>query len=100
MLVTQITSNTAAAAIIVPITISTFDRLGINSVPFVYVVGAAVNFGILLPSSSAGPAIAAGYGANLKTTFRQGAWLTVLLWMLVAVIGYLLTRFWPLFGVA
>jgi solute carrier family 13 (sodium-dependent dicarboxylate transporter), member 2/3/5 len=100
MLLTQITSNTAAAAIIVPITISTFDRLGINPVPFVYVVGAAVNFGVMLPSSSAGPAIAAGYGANLKTMFRQGAWLTVLLWMLLVVIGYLLTRFWPAFGVA
>ncbi|TMG79845.1 MAG: TRAP transporter large permease subunit [Betaproteobacteria bacterium] len=67
MFLTQITSNTAAAAIVVPITISTFDRLGVNPVPFVYLVGAAVNFGVMLPSSSAGPAIAAGYGVNLKT---------------------------------
>jgi sodium-dependent dicarboxylate transporter 2/3/5 len=93
------TSNTAAAAILVPITISTFDRLGLNPVPFVYIVGAAVNFGVMLPSSSAGPAIAAGYGVNLKTMFAQGARLAVLLWVLLVAVGYLLTRFWPAFGV-
>jgi sodium-dependent dicarboxylate transporter 2/3/5 len=100
MLLTQITSNTAAAAIVVPITISTFDRLGLSPVPFVYIVGAAVNFGLMLPSSSAGPAIAAGYGVNLKTMFWQGAWLTVLLWVLLVSVGYLLMRFWPAFGMA
>ena len=100
MFLTQITSNTAAAAIVVPITISTFDRLGVNPVPFVYLVGAAVNFGVMLPSSSAGPAIAAGYGVNLKTMFTQGAWLAVLLWILLVGAGYVLVRFWPAFGVA
>jgi di/tricarboxylate transporter len=84
----------------VPITISTFDRLGLSPVPFVYIVGAAVNFGLMLPSSSAGPAIAAGYGVNLKTMFWQGAWLTVLLWVLLVSAGYLLMRFWPAFGMA
>jgi solute carrier family 13 (sodium-dependent dicarboxylate transporter), member 2/3/5 len=100
MFLTQITSNTAAAAIVVPITISTFDRLGVNPVPFVYLVGAAVNFGVMLPSSSAGPAIAAGYGVNLKTMFTQGAWLAVLLWVLLVGAGYVLVRFWPAFGMA
>jgi hypothetical protein len=32
--------------------------------------------------------------------FRQGAWLTVLLWILLVAAGYLLTRFWPAFGTA
>ena len=100
MVITQITSNTAAAAILVPIVISTFTRLGLNPVPYVYIVGVAVNFGIMLPSSSAGPAIAAGYGVDLATMFWQGARLALLLFALLVGAGYLLARFWPAFGVA
>ena len=44
-------------AIMVPITISTFQGLGLNPVPFVYLVTTAANS---LPAASAGPAIAAG----------------------------------------
>ena len=98
--VTQITSNTAAVAIVVPITISTFQGLGLNPVPFVYIVTSAANCGLMLPSSSAGPAIAAGYGVNLRTMFRVGAALTVVIWVLLVVAGYLAARFWPGFGVA
>jgi len=100
VVLTQITSNTAAAAIVIPITISTCQGLEINPMPYVYIAGAAVNFGIMLPSSSAGPAIAAGYGADVRTMFWQGAKLTALLWTLLVVAGYLLTRFWPVFGSA
>ena len=100
MLLTQITSNTAAAAIVVPITISTFTGLGLNPVPFVYLVGAAANYGIMLPSSSAGPAIAAGYGVDLKTMMWSGLWLTMLTWILLVATGYLVAQYWPGFGVA
>jgi solute carrier family 13 (sodium-dependent dicarboxylate transporter), member 2/3/5 len=55
IVITQITSNTATIAIVVPITISAFERLGINPIPFVYIVAAAGNYGLMLPSSSAGP---------------------------------------------
>ena len=100
IVVTQITSNTAAAAIVIPITISTCQGLAVNPMPYVYVAGAAVNFGLMLPSSSAGPAIAAGYGVDLKTMFWQGAKLTALLWALLVAAGYLMARFWPAFGSA
>lgn len=100
VVLTQITSNTAAVAIVVPITISTFQSLGQNPLPMVYIVAAAGNYGLMLPSSSGGPAIAAGYGVNLKTMFGRGLWLTVLLLLAVAVSGYFLTRLWPGFGVA
>jgi sodium-dependent dicarboxylate transporter 2/3/5 len=100
IVITQITSNTAAAAILVPIVVSTFARLGLNPVPFVYIVGVAVNIGLMLPSSSAGPAIAAGYGVDLRTMFWQGARLAALLFVLLVGAGYLLARFWPAFGVA
>ncbi len=100
IVLTQITSNTAAAAIVIPITISTCQGLALNPIPYVYIAGVAVNFGLMLPSSSAGPAIAAGYGVDLKTMFWQGAKLTALLWVLLVAAGYLLARFWPAFGSA
>jgi len=100
MLLTQITSNTAAIAIVVPITISTFQGLGINPIPFVYIVAVTGNYGLILPSSSGGCAVAAGYGANLKTMAVWGLGLTAAVWVVLAGAGYLLAEFWPAFGVA
>jgi sodium-dependent dicarboxylate transporter 2/3/5 len=100
MLITQVTSNTAAVAIMVPVTISTFQSMGLNPVPFVYIVAVAANCGLMLPSSAGGPAVAAGYGVNLKMMFSQGLRLTVLLWATIAIVGYVLSRYWAGFGVA
>jgi sodium-dependent dicarboxylate transporter 2/3/5 len=100
VVVTQITSNTAAVGIMVPITISTFQSLGMNPIPFVYIVAAAGNCGVVLPSSAGGPAVAAGYGVNLKMMFSRGLWLALLLWVAIALVGYALAMYWPGFGVA
>jgi len=100
MILTQITSNTAAVAIVVPITISTFQSLGLNPIPFVYIVAVAGNCGFMLPSSAGGPAVAAGYGVNLKTMFVRGLWLTIVLWVVIVAGGYLLATYWPSFGTA
>lgn len=100
IVITQITSNTATVAIVVPIAIGTFQRLGLNPVPYVYIVAAAANFGLMLPSSSAGPAIAAGYDVDLKAMFWWGLWLAALTWALLLGAGYLLTTLWPGFGAA
>jgi sodium-dependent dicarboxylate transporter 2/3/5 len=100
MVVTQITSNTAAVAIIVPITIATFQSLGTNPIPFVYITSAAANCGLMLPSSAGGPAVAAGYGVHLGTMFTRGLWLAALLWVTILVIGYLCTFYWPAFSMA
>jgi solute carrier family 13 (sodium-dependent dicarboxylate transporter), member 2/3/5 len=100
LVLTQITSNTAAIAIAVPIAISTFQSLGLNPVPIVYLVAAAGNQGLMLPSSSGGSAIAAGYGVNLGQMFTAGFKLTLLIGVTIVIGGYLLARFWPGFGVA
>lgn len=100
MVITQITNNTAAIAIMVPITISTFQSRGVNPVPFVYIVAVAGNCGLMLPSSAGGPAVAAGYGVNLRTMFSRGLWLVASLWLVIVVMGYVLATYWPGFGVA
>jgi len=100
MIVTQITSNTAAVGIMVPITISTFQSMAMNPIPFVYIVAVAGNCGVMLPSSAGGPAVAAGYGVNLKMMFSRGLWLALLLWIIIALVGYTLAKYWPGFGIA
>jgi sodium-dependent dicarboxylate transporter 2/3/5 len=98
IVVTQITSNTATIAIVVPITISTFQALGINPIPFVYIVNAVGNCGFALPSSAGGPAVAAGYGINLRTMFWKGLGLALLAFVTILAIGYLLVLYWEGFS--
>ncbi len=100
IVMTQITSNTAAIAVTVPITISTFQSLDINPLPFVYIVAAVGNCGFMLPTSAGGPAIAAGYGINLKTMLIKGFWACLLALIVIVLVGYLLAIYWPAFGTA
>ena len=100
IVITQITSNTAAAAVTIPITITTFDQAGLDPMPFVYIVAAAVNCGFALPSSAGGPAVAAGYGVNLRTMFTRGLVLAGLVWIVILLVGFVLARFWPGFAAA
>ncbi len=100
ILMTQITSNTAAVAVTVPITISTFQSLDINPLPFVYIVAAVGNCGFMLPTSAGGPAVAAGYGINLKTMLVKGFWASLLALTVIVLVGYLLAVLWPGFGLA
>ena len=100
MLLTQVTSNTAAIAIVVPVTISTFQSLDLNPVPFVYLVAVIGNCGFILPSSAGGPAVAAGYGVNLKTMAAKGLIASLLVLGTLIGLGYALARWWPPFGVA
>jgi hypothetical protein len=66
----------------------------------VYLVAAAGTYGLMLPSSSGGPAIAAGYGVDLKRMFGSGLKLTLLIGVTLVAAGYALTTWWPGFGVA
>jgi len=100
ILMTQITSNTAAVAVTVPITISTFQSLDLNPLPFVYIVTTVGNCGFMLPTSAGGPAVAAGYGINLKTMLIKGFWACLLVLTVVVVLGYLLSMYWPAFSTA
>jgi sodium-dependent dicarboxylate transporter 2/3/5 len=98
LFMTQITNNTAAIAITVPITISTFESLGLNPLPFIYIVTTVGNCGFMLPTSAGGPAVAAGYGINLKTMAIKGFWACLFALIAVVVVGYLLSVYWPAFS--
>ena len=100
LLMTQITNNTAAVAITVPITISTFQSLDLNPLPYVYIVATVGNCGFMLPTSAGGPAVAAGYGINLRTMAVKGFWACLLSLFAVILVGYLLSIYWPAFSTA
>jgi len=100
LLMTQITNNTAAIAITVPITISTFQSLDLNPLPFVYIVTTIGNCGFMLPTSAGGPAVAAGYGINLRTMAVKGFWACLIALVTVVVVGYALALYWPAFSTA
>ena len=92
--------NTQTVAIIGPIAIGVFKNVGINPIPFVYIIAAAGHCGFMLPSSAGSSAIAAGYGVNLKTMFIKGFWAAVIAMLVIAIGAYLLMTFWPGFGYA
>jgi len=98
--VAQIISNVATVAIMGPIAIGVFQSVGINSIPFVYIIAAAGHCGFMLPSSAGSSAIAAGYGVNLKTMFIKGFWAALIATLVIAFGAYLLMKFWPGFGFA
>lgn len=100
IVVTQVTNNTAAIAIVVPVVISTFQGLGLNPIPYVYIVTAVGNCGFALPSSAGGPAVAAGYGINLQTMLWKGLLLALLALMTLLAVGYVSATYWEAFGVA
>lgn len=100
IVITQITSNTAAAAVTIPIAITTFQHAGLDPMPFVYIVAAAVNCGFSLPSSAGGPAVSAGYGVNLRTMFTGGLVFAGLVWIAILLVGFALAQWWPGFAAA
>ena len=98
MILTQVTSNTAAVAIVVPITISTFQSLDLDPLPFVYIVAVVANCGFVLPSSAGGPAVAAGYGVHLPTMAAKGLLASIMVLVVLVTLGYALAGWWPGFG--
>jgi solute carrier family 13 (sodium-dependent dicarboxylate transporter), member 2/3/5 len=96
----QIISNLATVAIIGPVAIGLFKDLGINPIPYVYIIAAAGHCGFMLPSSAGSSAIAASYGVNLKTMFVKGFWAAAIALLIITVGAYLLMAFWPGFGYA
>lgn len=87
----QVTSDTAAAGVMVPLAIEAMDHwrgLQFGAVPWVWITGAAISWSYAVASATGAQGIVAGYGANLRTMF---------LWGLVAAavsVGITILYFW------
>lgn len=96
LLMSDMTSNTATAAVAMPIVISMVQGIGLNPVPYIYVATIGVNLSYMLPTSIR--AIPVGYGMKPGFMLRHGVWLTIISILLLSVTAWLLVTYWPAFS--
>jgi sodium-dependent dicarboxylate transporter 2/3/5 len=94
----NITSNTAAVAITLPIVVQITQGFGLNPIPFLYITSVACNQAYILPTSVR--AIPVGYGLDPADMVWPG-WVVVLLNCAITIgLGYLFLLYWPRFSLA
>ena len=96
LLMSDITSNTATAAVALPIVVSIVEGIGLNPIPYIYIAAIGVNISYMLPTSIR--AIPVGYGLQPKFMLKRGAPLTVIVILLMSTAGYLMLTYWPAFS--
>jgi len=98
LLLSDITSNTATAAITIPIVISIVQGIGGNPIPYIYIASIGVNLSYMFPTSIR--AIPVGYGLSPKYMLHEGFKLTIVVAILMTVVGWLLLKYWPAYQTA
>ena len=88
LVLSDVTSNTATAAVSVPIVISIMQGIGTDPLPYVYVATIGINLSYTLPTSIR--AIPVGYGLSPKYMLKEGLGLSALVLALMTACGYFL----------
>lgn len=94
-LLTEISSNTAAASIAIPVVLSIAEALTLNPVPYILVTIVAVNCAYILPVSTR--AVPVSCGLDPAVMFRHGLRLSLLNVIVTTLLSMLAIKFWPLF---
>lgn len=94
---TEISSNTAAASIAIPVIKSISQALSLNPAPFILLSIVSVNCAYALPLSIR--AIPVSHGLNPESMFKYGLLLSVLTILATTIFGWLAVQFWPWFSV-
>ena len=95
-LLTEISSNTAAAAIAVPVVQNIAQALALNPVPYIMISIVAFNTAYILPVSIR--AIPVSYGLDPTYLFRYGLVLSVSSVLVITIVGYIFMTFFPMFS--
>lgn len=98
LLMSDVTSNTATAAVAIPIVISIVQGIGLNPIPYIYIASIGVNLSYMLPTSIR--AIPVGHGLPPKYMLKEGWKMTILVIVSMTIVAYLLLKFWPAFSLA
>ncbi len=96
VLLSDVTSNTATAAVAMPIIIGIIQGIGKNPIPYIYIASIGVNLSYMLPTSIR--AIPVGYGLEPRYMLKKGVPITVVVIILMSAAGYLLMEYWPAFS--
>lgn len=91
----EISSNTAAASISIPVVQSISQELGLNPIPYVLITIVAFNCAYILPVSTR--AIPVSYGLDPSEMFKYGLGLSIANIIMTTVVGYLVIKFVPMF---
>jgi sodium-dependent dicarboxylate transporter 2/3/5 len=86
VLLSDVTSNTATAAVAMPIVISIIQGIGKDPIPYIYAATVGVNLSYMLPTSIR--AIPVGYGLQPRYMLKEGWKLTVIVIGVMTVICY------------
>ena len=98
LLMSDVTSNTATAAVAIPIVISIVQGIGLNPIPYIYIASIGVNLSYMLPTSIR--AIPVGYGLKPKYMLSEGWKMSIIVIISMTAIAFLLLKFWPAFSMA
>jgi sodium-dependent dicarboxylate transporter 2/3/5 len=93
---TELSSNTAAASIALPVVISITQAIALNPVPYMLLTVVAVNCAYVLPVSTR--AIPVSYGLDAGLQIRKGLRLTILNVLLVTALGWFCINYVPFFS--
>lgn len=96
MFLANVTSNTGAASVVVPIVISIADGLDQNPIPYIYAATIGVNLAYMIPTSIR--AIPVGYGLSAQYMLKVGWKITLMTLILMTLSGFLLMKYWPVFS--
>lgn len=96
ILLSDVTSNTATAAVAIPIVISIIQGIDRNPIPYVYIASVGVNLSYMLPTSIR--AIPVGYGLEPGYMLKEGWKMTVMIVLLMTAVCFLLLKYWPAFS--
>ena len=96
LLLSDVTSNTATAAVAIPLVISITQGCGLNPIPYIYVASIGVNLSYMLPTSIR--AIPVGYGLEPKYMFREGWKISLIIILVMSIICTLLLKYWSTFS--
>ncbi|MBR5488183.1 MAG: anion permease, partial [Firmicutes bacterium] len=88
LLMSDVTSNTATAAVAIPIVISIIQGIGLNPIPWIYIASIGVNLSYMLPTSIR--AIPVGYGLPPKYMLSEGWKMTILVIISMTAVAYVL----------
>lgn len=96
LLMSDVTSNTATAAVAMPIVISIVKGIGLNPIPYIYIASVGVNLSYMLPTSIR--AIPVGYGLQPRYMLKEGYKMTIMVIVLMSILCYLLLHYWGAFS--
>lgn len=88
LVLSDVTSNTATAAIAIPVVISIMQGIGEDPLPYIYVATVGVNLSFTLPTSIR--AIPVGYGLQPKYMLKEGLKISAIIVVAMTACCYLL----------